>query len=55
MDEVNGQKERVSGQMSGLMLAFEDSKLAKLGLFGEHLRAKYREQYVIEFKGLKFQ
>ncbi len=31
------------------MFAFEESKLQKIGLLGEHIRVQYRKKYAIRF------
>jgi hypothetical protein len=44
-DEVTSQKEKVSGQMNGLMLGFEESRQQRVDVFAEHLRQVYRKSH----------
>jgi hypothetical protein len=43
------QKEKVSEQMQGLMLAFEEAKNQKVAQFGDFLREQYKVENQIIF------
>ena len=49
LEDLQKAKERVSDQINGLMFAFEESKMQKLGLFADFLRIKYRKKFAVSF------